>query len=111
MSQSIYDAPTSTDGAWLSSVPYGGGPLVGQGQPGPSQPQTFPGPAPIQPYGQEMTAAILIGGLLLISGGGALLGWLLTSTKTGALIGALGGLSYSAANLAWNTSQLQGRPQ
>lgn len=107
MTQSIYDPPPSADGSWLSSVPYGGGsPLVGQQQP-PST--SVPNPAPIQPYDQQTTAAILIGGLILISGGGALLGWLLTSTKTGALIGALGGLGYSAANLAWNTSQLQGR--
>src|SRR4029077_808581 len=111
-----YDPPQATDGAWLASVPYGGGaPMVGQGGgqalggvPA-GVPQGMPGPAPIQPYDTNTTAMILIGGLILITGGGALLGWFISGTRTGALVGALGGLGYSAANLAWNTSQLQGR--
>lgn len=112
MSQSYYDPPQATDGNWLASVPYGGG-LVGQGQPPPpsSQQPPMPGPAPVQPYDTNTTAMILIGGLILITGGGALLGWFISGTRTGALVGALGGLAYSAGNLAWNTSQLQGRTQ
>lgn len=110
----------SNDASWLASVPYGGGlPATAVGQRG-SDPSAYPtGPAPgappqipygppITPLDPNTTAMLLVGGLVLLSGGGALLGWFLTTTRTGALLGALGGLSYGAANLAYNTAQLQG---
>jgi len=92
-------------GTWLESVPYGGFQggtpeshavaRVGQGA------MAAPG-AP----DETMTTVALIGGLVLITGGGAAVGWFIAKSKVGALIGGLLGLGYSAANLAVNASHI-----
>lgn len=89
---------------WLESVPYGGfaggtpesHALVGQSAAHPGQ----------SGWDQIETTATLVGGLALITGGGAAVGYFVAKSTMGALIGALLGLGYSAATLAINTSSI-----
>jgi len=89
-------------GTWLESVPYGGW----QGGTPESHALARVGQAGAMQVDQASTTLVLLGGLLLITGGGAAVGWLIAHSKVGALYGALAGLGYSAANLAVNASVL-----
>lgn len=102
----------------LSSVPYGGQgyapsayAMPGQsGQPG--QPGQMMGPPGTSSLAADHDAesmvvgAILIGGLAVLTGGGALVGWLIGHTTKSALIGGLAGLGLSSANLALNAGRI-----
>lgn len=86
---------------WLESVPYGG--FAG----GTPESHALVGQGAAHPAAEEFgTTVALVGGLVLITGGAAAVGWLLAQTKMGALIGGLLGLGYSATTLAINTSSI-----
>lgn len=88
---------------WLESVPYGG--FAGGTPESHALAQVGQGAMSAHPDEGQTTIA-LVGGLVLITGGAAALGWFLVHSKMGALVGALLGLGYSAANLAANASTL-----
>lgn len=89
--------------SWLDAVPYGGVRKGGTTWGAPQKQQVGAYPSP---YDEGTTTFILLGGLVLITGGGAALGWFLGQTKVAALVGGLAGLSYASANLAINASAM-----
>lgn len=93
-------------GTWLESVPYGGyaGGTPEAHRAAMARVGQSAMAAPVMD--QTSTTIALIGGLVLITGGGAAVGWLVAHSKLGALVGALLGLGYSAANLAVNASAI-----
>lgn len=79
---------------WLAQIPYGGaGPMV---------------PAPPSSGSDSSLGLMLVAGLTVMTGGGALVGWLIAGSRAGALVGAIAGLGLGSANLAMNAGRLAG---